>query len=514
MRCCLVLVSFYHFLHYHYQLKSRNIVVVVCFSMKLPRSSAFAVLAGCSCSVGVGVAAFNYSPRPRRPCAARLPCSRQSTSLFARRPLHESSDASNDRSLSLGSSRRAVIQHCASIFATTAFAWIDERDAANASEFSAGMDEPPQRPVLSTPSNDPTPTLSEESVALSIDPQEQRSEAPAMRTKDEQLLVAQESSPRDVQLVVSESLPGDLQRNVAQETSQSSVVIAASTSPATQVTLENSQVVTIPQTEVPVALFPSTQSSKAAASSAASPVIKSATATPAPAPKQTNGIALAVELSITTTVLGAVGKAVYGQMASNTDDLTARAKVILVENEPYGLAKGRRYYNGIDITRNEPIPASDVLEYCNAGTVNNDCAELITDFLGEVQSNSKRGFDGPSMRQKETATAVLSYLDTLSGSRDASSKTAEAFSSYLNGLSNGEIDAPASPQVVAGYLESLNESQSRVMSSESNSQQFQGDMTRLIETFLISSDGYGEEANVNGKYETANGARMQLERVP
>jgi hypothetical protein len=350
--------------------------------------------------------------------------------------------------------------------------------------------------------------LSDEAVVLSIEPQNQRGEAPTISTQNEQY-VARESSPRDVQYDGSESIPADLQRNVAQETSQSSVVFAASTPSVTQVTLENSQVVTIPTKEVPVALFPATQSSKAA-SSPASPAIK--VANTAPAPKQTtNGIALAVELSITTTVLGAVGKAVYGQMASNTDELTTRAKVILVENEPYGLAKGRRYFNGIDITRNEPIPASDVLEYCNAGTVNNDCAELITDFLGEVQSNSKRGLDGPSMRQKETATAVLSYLDTLSGSRDASSKTAAAFSSYLNGLSNGEIDAPASPQVVAGYLESLNESQSRVMPLESNSQ---GDMTRLIETFLISSDGYGEEANVNGKYETANGARMQLERVP
>ncbi|KAL7444850.1 hypothetical protein ACHAXH_007895 [Discostella pseudostelligera] len=464
--------------------------------MKIPRSSALAVLTGCSCSVE----AFNYTPRPRRPYAARLPCSRQFTSLFARRPLHESSE---------GSSRRAVLQHCASIFATTAFAWIDGRDAANASEFSVGMDEPPHRPVLSAPSNDPNPMLSDEAVVLSIEPQNQRGEAPTISTQDEQLDVARESSPRDVQYDGSESIPADLQRNVAQETSQSSVVFAASTPSVTQVTLENSQVVTIPTKEVPVALFPATQSSKAA-SSPASPAIK--VANTAPAPKQTtNGIALAVELSITTTVLGAVGKAVYGQMASNTDELTTRAKVILVENEPYGLAKGRRYFNGIDITRNEPIPASDVLEYCNAGTVNNDCAELITDFLGEVQSNSKRGLDGPSMRQKETATAVLSYLDTLSGSRDASSKTAAAFSSYLNGLSNGEIDAPASPQVVAGYLESLNESQSRVMPLESNSQ---GDMTRLIETFLISSDGYGEEANVNGKYETANGARMQLERVP
>ena len=455
--------------------------------------SVFAILIGCSCST----AAFSYSPRPSDASRARSPYCRRGSCAggsCARLPLHELFDSSGDR-VESGSSRRAVLQHCASIFAATAFAWNKGRNAANASEFSSGMfDDPPRRPNIS--SEDPA-ALSGEAAVLSINPQvEQQVQAPKLGTQD-----VQQPSPRDLQHYTSEFVPRELEPYVGQETSQSPIILTASPSSATQVTLENLQVVTIPTTQVPVTNL--NQSSKAASTSV-SPVIKSAIA----APKQpNNGIALAVELSITTTVLGAVGKAVYGQMASNTDELTARAKVVLIENEPYGLAKGRRYYNGIDITRNEPIPASDILKYCDAGLVNNDCTELITDFLGEVESNSKRGFDGPSMRQKETASAVLSYLDTLSSNSDASSKTSAAFSSYLNGLSNGEVDAPATPQVVAGYLESL-------IPSESNSQQFQGDMTRLIKTFLISSDGFGKDENVYGKYESANGARMQMKRVP
>ena len=484
--------------------------------MTISRTSAIVVLVGCSC----GAAAFkNYIPRrlplpvagattTHHPSSRRGCISGQCSRLLT---LRASLDQSGDRPELVSSSRRAVLQHCASIFATTAFAWNEGRDAANASEFSSGFDDPPQRPILSSKDNDLTQP-NEAAACLPINPQVEQPQVPAptASTRDMKQDFARESSPPDMQQYVSE-IPRDLQQNIAQEQISSSVIMPASTTSVTQVTLENSQVVTIPTKQVPIA-FP-TQSSNAV-NAAVPPVIKAANANPTP--KQPNsGIALAVELSITAAALGAVVKTVYGQMTSNTDDLTARAKVVLVENEPYGLSKGRRYYNGIDITRNEAIPASDVLKYCDAGKINNDCAELITDFLGEVQSNSRRGLDSPSMRQKETATAVLSYLDTLSSSREASSNTAAAFSSYLNGLSNGEIDAPASPEFVADYLESLNGDQNGIMSSDSNSEQFQGDMSRLIETYLISNDAYGEEENVSGKkYEPANGVRMQLERVP
>jgi hypothetical protein len=483
--------------------------------MTISRTSAIVVLVGCSC----GAAAFkNYIPRriplpaagataTHHPSSWRRSISGERLRLLT---LRASLDQSGDRPELVSSSRRAVLQHCASIFATTAFAWIEGRNAANASEFSSGFDDPPQRLILSSNDNDlPHPN---EAAILPINPPvEQPQVQPQTASTQKQDLARESSPPEEMQQYASESVPRDLQQNTAQEQIISSAIMPASTTSVTQVTLENSQVVTIPTKQVPIA-FP-TQSSKAV-SVAVPPVIKSANANPSP--KQPNsGIALAVELSITTAVLGAVVKTVYGQMTSNTDDLTARAKVVLVENEPYGLSKGRRYYNGIDITRNEAIPASDVLKYCDAGKINNDCAELITDFLGEVQSNSRRGLDSPSMRQKETATAVLSYLDTLSSSREASSNTAAAFSSYLNGLSNGDIDAPASPEFVADYLESLNGDQNGIMPSDSNSEQFQGDMTRLIETYLISNDGYGEEENVSGKkYEPANGVRMQLERVP
>ncbi len=464
--------------------------------MAVSRASVLAILVGCSCST----AAFNYLPRLPGEARARSPYSRRGSctgGLYARLPLHESLDASGDRSESVTSSRRSVLQHCASIVVTTAFAWRKGRDAANALELSSGLfDEPPRRPIIS--SEDPA-VLSGEAASLSISPQvEQQVQAPKLGTQDVQQEVRQESSPRDLLQYASEFFPRELEP-----------YLPPSPSSATQVTLENSQVVTIPTTQVPVA---NSNQSSIAASTSESTAIKSATAYPAPK-QPNNGIALAVELSITTTVLGAVGKAVYGQMSSNTDELTAIAKVVLIENEPYGLAKGRRYYNGIDITRNEPIPASDVLKYCDAGLVNNDCAELITDFLGEVQSNANRGLEGPSMHQKETASAVLSYLDTLSSSNSLS-KTSAAFLSYLNGLSNGEIDAPASPQVVAGYLESLNEVQQGLIPLESNSKQIQGDMTRFIETLLISNDGFDEDENVHGKYEPEDGARMQFERVP
>jgi len=150
----------------------------------------------------------------------------------------------------------------------------------------------------------------------------------------------------------------------------------------------------------------------------------------------------------------------------NNDALTQKAKIVLIQPDPYGLEAGRRYFNGVMV--------ADVKEYCNGGKVDNECAETINGFLGDVNSNNG---DEPSAEQKETANAVLSYLDSLSSaptadrvaaemldsSRQQASmsfevskpKTSEAFSSYLGELSKGNVSPPTDAQSVVSYLESL-----------------------------------------------------------
>lgn len=150
----------------------------------------------------------------------------------------------------------------------------------------------------------------------------------------------------------------------------------------------------------------------------------------------------------------------------NEDSLTQKAKVVLVQPDPYGLEGGRRYCNGVLV--------SDVKEFCDGGKVDNECAETINDFLVDVNSNNG---DEPSAEQKETANAVLSYLDSLSSAptadrvaaemldlsrqqaskpiEESKPKTSEAFSSYLGELSNGNVSAPKDAQSVVSYLESL-----------------------------------------------------------
>jgi len=150
----------------------------------------------------------------------------------------------------------------------------------------------------------------------------------------------------------------------------------------------------------------------------------------------------------------------------NKDALTQKAKVVLVQPGPYGLEGGRRYCNGVLV--------SDVKEFCDGGKVDNECAETINDFLVDVNSNNG---DEPSAEQKETANAVLSYLDSLSSaptadrvaaemldssrqqaskpSEETKPKTSEAFSTYLGELSVGNVSAPTDAQSVVSYLESL-----------------------------------------------------------
>jgi hypothetical protein len=259
------------------------------------------------------------------------------------------------------------------------------------------------------------------------------------------------------------------------ETSPSSVMASTSSSPVAQVTLENSQVVTIPTKQIPVAN--PTESGKDP------PSLTSQTVEPKLNDDKSagKGTSFVAEAGATAVVLGGATLAVSGRVEPNTDDLSPKAKVVMITNEPYGLDTGRRFYNGVDITINDPIPASDVRKYCDAGKVNNDCTDTITGFLGEV-STSNNGME-PSAEQQETATAVLSYLDSLSGlsvgGGDASSETVVAFSSYLNGLSTGEIDAPTSPQSVASYLGSLDDSSRRLSTIESKVDALESSVDRL-----------------------------------
>mmetsp|Transcript_7490 Transcript_7490/g.16611 ORF Transcript_7490/g.16611 Transcript_7490/m.16611 type:complete len:590 (+) Transcript_7490:141-1910(+) len=144
-----------------------------------------------------------------------------------------------------------------------------------------------------------------------------------------------------------------------------------------------------------------------------------------------------------------------------TSNGTPKIKVVMVENPPYGLDKGRNYFNGVDVTINNPIPASDIRKYCDAAkpAVTNECTESITGFLEEVSHNSAIGNVNGSEEQVEKASVIISYLDNLAkgmgSSDDDVSRAGAAFSSYLEGLSNGNLPAPSSAESVAVYLDSL-----------------------------------------------------------
>ena len=135
--------------------------------------------------------------------------------------------------------------------------------------------------------------------------------------------------------------------------------------------------------------------------------------------------------------------------------------MVMVQPEPYGMDTGRRYWKGVDVTINDPVPPADIREVCDAGVVTNECAESITGFLDEV-GTEQRGAE-VSEEQVEKATAVASYLDSLSSKgingntpgQDGSTNTATAFYSYLNEISAGNLPAPSSAASVASYLDSL-----------------------------------------------------------
>jgi len=166
------------------------------------------------------------------------------------------------------------------------------------------------------------------------------------------------------------------------------------------------------------------------------------------------------ELALATFIMGSVFYSVGGR-AIRDDTGSPKVKVVMIQPEPYGMGTGRRYWKGVDVTINDPVPPADIREVCDAGVVTNECAESITGFLGEV-SNEQRGA-AVSEEQVEKATAVASYLDSLSSKgingntpgQGGSTNTATAFYSYLNEVSAGNLPAPSSAESVASYLDSL-----------------------------------------------------------
>jgi len=166
------------------------------------------------------------------------------------------------------------------------------------------------------------------------------------------------------------------------------------------------------------------------------------------------------ELALATFIMGSVFYSVGGR-AIRDDTGSPKVKVVMIQPEPYGMDTGRRYWKGVDVTINDPVPPADIREVCDAGVVTNECAESITGFLGEV-SNEQRGA-AVSEEQVEKATAVASYLDSLSSKgingntpgQGGSTNTATAFYSYLNEVSAGNLPAPSSAESVASYLDSL-----------------------------------------------------------
>lgn len=181
----------------------------------------------------------------------------------------------------------------------------------------------------------------------------------------------------------------------------------------------------------------------------------------------------APELALATFTMGSIFYTFSPRdpLSRNKPGKPPIVKVVMIQPEPYGLDKGRRFYNGVDVTINDPVPKSDIREVCDAGVVSNECAESIAGFLGEV-SYEQRGAV-VCEEQVEKAAAVVNYLDSLSregingNSRvyDGCTNTAAAFYSYLNEVSSGNLPAPMSAASVASYLDSIDVNGSEVLDS-------------------------------------------------
>ncbi|KAL3807758.1 hypothetical protein ACHAXA_003387 [Cyclostephanos tholiformis] len=228
-------------------------------------------------------------------------------------------------------------------------------------------------------------------------------------------------------------------------------------------------------------------------------------------PQKLKSSAVGAEIFLSGLSIYAMLFVISGRSFPKNDDYSAtKARVVMIQPEPYGLDAGRRYYNGVNVRTNDPIPPSDrVRSSCEKGVVDDGCAAAITDFLGEVREISDKGGVGPSDDQRETANAVLTYLDSLSSSSSSSSLSRRppvhdvggggspppddapvtvAFASYLDGLSRGEIDAPSSTRVVAEYLSSLNEVRGRMVALESSVGRLPDEISSRLENWQRERD--------------------------
>jgi hypothetical protein len=238
--------------------------------------------------------------------------------------------------------------------------------------------------------------------------------------------------------------------------------------------------------------------------------------------QQLQSSALAAEIGLTAIAIGGMSFMVSGRSFPKNDDFTAvKAKVVMIQPEPYGLGIGRRFYDGVNLRMHDPVPSSDVMAKCDAGVIDDGCTAAITAYLNKVPEH------GPSVEQTDTANVVLSYLDSLSSSSSASEARPVAFSSYIDVLSRGEIDPPHSPQLVADYLASLNKVKNRITALETSvnslpdeisirlenwqrerEDQLEIEITKIKE-YLIENNSIDEEVpsvDMNGNYKSANGS--------
>lgn len=194
--------------------------------------------------------------------------------------------------------------------------------------------------------------------------------------------------------------------------------------------------------------------------------------------QQLQSFALAAEIGLTAIAIGGMSLIVSGRSFPKNDDFTAvKAKVVMIQPEPYGLSTGRRFYDGVNLQIHDPVPSSDVMVKCDAGVIDDGCTAAITSYLSNVREMASG--DGPSVEQTDTASVVLSYLDSLSSS--SSEARPVAFSSYIDVLSSGEIDPPHSPQLVADYLASLNMVESRITALETSVNRLPDEISNRLE---------------------------------
>lgn len=91
---------------------------------------------------------------------------------------------------------------------------------------------------------------------------------------------------------------------------------------------------------------------------------------------------------------------------------------------------------------------STIDEYCEQGTVNEDCSESIQGYLDSLASTGAVATSGE-------VKAIVGYLDSLSNNVIPNKQTGSAFQNYLDALSAGYIPAPTSAKAVKTYLDVL-----------------------------------------------------------